>query len=74
MGDRITRAKVMTSIDAQYLGGLLSGDYQLPWAATPADWHARLPGRRAGPNCQRVRSLLVKARALRVSVVLWGLQ
>eukprot|EP00959_Pyramimonas_sp_CCMP1952_P275198 5752667-Pyramimonas_sp.AAC.1 len=30
------------------LVALLSGDYQLLWVATPADWHARLPGKRAG--------------------------
>eukprot|EP00959_Pyramimonas_sp_CCMP1952_P108782 2274633-Pyramimonas_sp.AAC.1 len=46
----------MTSTGTQYLGALLSGDYQLLWVATPADWHARLPGKRAGPHCQRIQS------------------
>eukprot|EP00959_Pyramimonas_sp_CCMP1952_P327731 6861299-Pyramimonas_sp.AAC.1 len=62
----------MTSTGAQYLGALLSGDYQLLWVATPADWHARLPGKRAGPHYQRIPNLMTKARALRVTVVLVG--
>eukprot|EP00959_Pyramimonas_sp_CCMP1952_P203519 4255809-Pyramimonas_sp.AAC.1 len=62
----------MSSTGAQYLGGLLSGDYQLLRVATPADWHVRLPGMRAGPHCQRIQNLMIKARALRMSIVLVG--
>eukprot|EP00959_Pyramimonas_sp_CCMP1952_P107194 2241256-Pyramimonas_sp.AAC.1 len=42
------------------------------WAATPADWHVRLPGKRAGPRCQHIRNLMVEARALRMSIPLIG--
>eukprot|EP00959_Pyramimonas_sp_CCMP1952_P044527 930377-Pyramimonas_sp.AAC.1 len=64
----------MTSTGAQYLGALLSGDYQLLWMARrPADWHVRLPGKRAGPHYQRIQNLMTKARALRVTIVLVGL-
>eukprot|EP00959_Pyramimonas_sp_CCMP1952_P046811 977706-Pyramimonas_sp.AAC.2 len=69
-GDRIARAEVMTSAGAKYLGGFLSGDYQLLRVATPADSRVRLPGKRAGPHCQRIQHLMVKARALRMSIVL----
>eukprot|EP00959_Pyramimonas_sp_CCMP1952_P131323 2745879-Pyramimonas_sp.AAC.1 len=62
----------MTSIGTQYLGALLSGDYQLSWVATPADWHVRLPGKRAGPHYQRIQNLMTKARALRMSILLVG--
>eukprot|EP00959_Pyramimonas_sp_CCMP1952_P278080 5813201-Pyramimonas_sp.AAC.1 len=60
----------MTTTGTQYLGALLSGDYQLLWVATPADWHVRLPWKWAGPRCQRIRNLMTKARALRMSIVL----
>eukprot|EP00959_Pyramimonas_sp_CCMP1952_P227734 4761526-Pyramimonas_sp.AAC.1 len=59
----------MTSTGAQYLAALLSGDYQLLWFATPADWYVRLPGR-AGPHYQRIQNLMSKARALRMTIVL----
>ena len=72
MCDRITHTEVMTSEGTQYLGGLLSGDYRLLWVATPADWYVRLPGKRAGPHYQRIQNIMVKARALRMSVVLMG--
>eukprot|EP00959_Pyramimonas_sp_CCMP1952_P017994 381564-Pyramimonas_sp.AAC.1 len=62
----------MTSTGAQYLRGLLSWDYQQLWVAAPADWHVRLPGERAGPRCQRIQNLMVKARALRMSIVFMG--
>eukprot|EP00959_Pyramimonas_sp_CCMP1952_P201011 4203971-Pyramimonas_sp.AAC.1 len=62
MCDRITHAEVMTSTGTQYLGALLSGDYQLLWVATPADWRVWLPGKRAGLHCQRIQNLMVKAR------------
>eukprot|EP00959_Pyramimonas_sp_CCMP1952_P307219 6430184-Pyramimonas_sp.AAC.1 len=65
MCDRITRAEVETSTGTQYLGSLVSGDYQLPWVAPPADWHVRLPGKRAGPRNQRIQKLVVNARASR---------
>eukprot|EP00959_Pyramimonas_sp_CCMP1952_P447953 9379951-Pyramimonas_sp.AAC.1 len=68
MCDRITHAEVMTSTGTQDVGAVLSGDYQLLWVATPADWDVRLPGKRAGPRCQRVQHLLTKARALRMSI------
>eukprot|EP00959_Pyramimonas_sp_CCMP1952_P424980 8901493-Pyramimonas_sp.AAC.1 len=35
MCDRIARAEVVTSTGTQYLGSVLSGDYQLLWVATP---------------------------------------
>eukprot|EP00959_Pyramimonas_sp_CCMP1952_P073323 1532554-Pyramimonas_sp.AAC.1 len=67
--DRITHAEVMTSAVTQYLGAILSGDYQLFWVATPADWYVRLPGKRAGPHYQRIQNFMTKARALRMSIV-----
>eukprot|EP00959_Pyramimonas_sp_CCMP1952_P181158 3788010-Pyramimonas_sp.AAC.1 len=72
MCDRITHTEVVTSTGTQYFGALLSGDYQLLRGATPADWHARLPGKRAGPHCQRIQNLMSRARALRVTIVLVG--
>eukprot|EP00959_Pyramimonas_sp_CCMP1952_P330219 6914166-Pyramimonas_sp.AAC.1 len=63
----------MTSTGAQYFGGSLSGDYQLLWVATPADWFVRLPGKQAGPRYQRIQKLMIKVRALRMSRVLVGL-
>eukprot|EP00959_Pyramimonas_sp_CCMP1952_P070183 1465310-Pyramimonas_sp.AAC.1 len=39
---------------------------------TRADWRSRLSGERAGPRYQRIRNLIVKARALRMSIVLMG--
>ena len=42
------------------------------WVATPSDWYVRLPGKRAGPHYQRIANLMVKARALRMSIVLMG--
>eukprot|EP00959_Pyramimonas_sp_CCMP1952_P265042 5542104-Pyramimonas_sp.AAC.1 len=74
MCDRITHTEVMTSTGTQYLGASLSGDYQLLWVATPADWRVRLPGKRAGPGYQRIQNLKSKARALRMTIVLWGHQ
>eukprot|EP00959_Pyramimonas_sp_CCMP1952_P298831 6250591-Pyramimonas_sp.AAC.1 len=62
----------MTSTGTQCLGALLAGDYQLLWVATPADWHVRLAGKRAGPHYQRIQNLLSKARALRMTIVLVG--
>eukprot|EP00959_Pyramimonas_sp_CCMP1952_P227897 4765272-Pyramimonas_sp.AAC.1 len=59
----------MTSTGTQQLGSLLSGDYQLLWVATPADWHVRLPGKWAGPHCQRIQTLMPEARALRMTIV-----
>eukprot|EP00959_Pyramimonas_sp_CCMP1952_P281001 5873792-Pyramimonas_sp.AAC.1 len=59
----------MPSSGTQYLGAVLPGDYQLLRAATPADWHVRLPGGRAGPHCPRIQKLMTKARALRMSIV-----
>eukprot|EP00959_Pyramimonas_sp_CCMP1952_P194021 4057364-Pyramimonas_sp.AAC.1 len=70
--DHITHTEVMASEGAQYLGGLLSGDYKLLWVATPADWHVRLPGKRPGPHFQHIQNLMTKARALRMSLVLVG--
>eukprot|EP00959_Pyramimonas_sp_CCMP1952_P439792 9207318-Pyramimonas_sp.AAC.1 len=67
MCDRITHTEVMTSIGTQHLGALFSGDYQLSWVATPADWYVRLPGKRAGPHYQRIQNLM-KARALRMTI------
>eukprot|EP00959_Pyramimonas_sp_CCMP1952_P168884 3528213-Pyramimonas_sp.AAC.1 len=58
----------MTSTGAQHLGALLPGDCQL--VAAPADWHARLPGKRAGPHCQRIQNMTSKARAPRMTIVL----
>eukprot|EP00959_Pyramimonas_sp_CCMP1952_P308396 6454102-Pyramimonas_sp.AAC.1 len=72
MCDRIAHTEVMTSTGTQYIGALLPGDYQVLWVATPADWHVRLPGERAGPDCQRIQNLMIKARALRMSIVLVG--
>eukprot|EP00959_Pyramimonas_sp_CCMP1952_P050412 1053423-Pyramimonas_sp.AAC.1 len=72
MCDRITHIEVMTSTGTQYLGALLSGDYQLSWAATPADWCVRLPGKRAGPHDQRIQDLMIQARALRMCIVFVG--
>eukprot|EP00959_Pyramimonas_sp_CCMP1952_P128872 2694991-Pyramimonas_sp.AAC.1 len=40
--------------------------------ATPADWYVRLPGKRAGPICQRIQNLITKARALRMTIVIAG--
>eukprot|EP00959_Pyramimonas_sp_CCMP1952_P000436 8295-Pyramimonas_sp.AAC.1 len=62
----------MTSTGTQHLGGLLSGDCQLLWVATPADWHVRLPGKLAVPHYQRIKNLMTKFRALRMSIVLVG--
>eukprot|EP00959_Pyramimonas_sp_CCMP1952_P279779 5849596-Pyramimonas_sp.AAC.1 len=62
----------MTSIGTQYLGALLSGDYQLLWVAKPADWRVRLPGKRAGPRCQRIQHRMAKYLALRMTTVLVG--
>ena len=62
----------MTSSGTHYLGTLLSGDYQLLWVSTPADWYVRTPGKRAGPHWNRIRNLLVKARALRMQIVMFG--
>ena len=70
--DRITHTEVMTSEGTKYLGGLLSGDYKMLWVATPSDWYVRLPGKRAGPHYQRIQHLMVKARAMRMSIVLMG--
>eukprot|EP00959_Pyramimonas_sp_CCMP1952_P229386 4796228-Pyramimonas_sp.AAC.1 len=73
MCDRITHAEVVTSTGTQHLGALPSGDYQLLWVATPADWHVGLLGKRAGPHCQRIQNLMSKARAVRMTIVLVGL-
>ena len=54
--DRITHTEVMTSEGTKYLGALLSGDYTMLWVATPSDWYVRLPGKRAGPHYQRIKS------------------
>eukprot|EP00959_Pyramimonas_sp_CCMP1952_P103431 2163120-Pyramimonas_sp.AAC.1 len=62
----------MASTGTQFMGALLSGDYQLLWVATPPDWYVMLPGKRAGPHCQRIQNLMSKARALRVTIVLVG--
>eukprot|EP00959_Pyramimonas_sp_CCMP1952_P431391 9034918-Pyramimonas_sp.AAC.1 len=62
----------MTSTGTQYLGALLSSDYQLLLVATPADWHVRVPGKRAGPRYQRIQNMMFKARALRMATVLVG--
>eukprot|EP00959_Pyramimonas_sp_CCMP1952_P163780 3424204-Pyramimonas_sp.AAC.1 len=62
----------MTSTGTQYLGALLSGDNELWCLATPADWHVRLPGKRAGPHYQRIQDMMSKARALRMTAVLVG--
>ena len=70
--DRITHTEVMTSEGTKYLGGLLSGDYKMLWVATPSDWYVRLPGKRAGPHYQRIQNIMVKARAMRMSIVLMG--
>ena len=72
MCDRITHTEVMTCTGTQYLGNLLAGEYHLLWVATPVDWYVRLPGKRAGPHYQRIQNLLVKARALRMQVVMTG--
>eukprot|EP00959_Pyramimonas_sp_CCMP1952_P142391 2981075-Pyramimonas_sp.AAC.1 len=72
MCDRTAHAEVMTFTSEQYLNRLPSGDHLQLWAATPADWHARLPGKRAGPHCQRIQNVMTKARALRASIVLVG--
>eukprot|EP00959_Pyramimonas_sp_CCMP1952_P138184 2892440-Pyramimonas_sp.AAC.1 len=50
----------MTSTGTQHFGGSLSADYQLLRVATPADWHARLPGKRAGPYFVRVGNRAVR--------------
>eukprot|EP00959_Pyramimonas_sp_CCMP1952_P461138 9481101-Pyramimonas_sp.AAC.1 len=68
----VLHTEVMTSTGTHYLSALLSGDYDLLWVATPADWHVRLPGKRAGPHYQRIQNLMTKARALRMSIVLVG--
>eukprot|EP00959_Pyramimonas_sp_CCMP1952_P048879 1021016-Pyramimonas_sp.AAC.1 len=62
----------MTSTGTQYLGASLSVDYQLLRVATPADWHVRLPGKRAGPRYKRIQRVMSKARALRMTIVLAG--
>eukprot|EP00959_Pyramimonas_sp_CCMP1952_P422108 8842669-Pyramimonas_sp.AAC.1 len=69
MCDRVTHTVVMTSTGTYCFGALLSGDYQLFWATTPADWHVRLPGKRAGPQYQRIQNLMTKTRGLRMSIV-----
>ena len=72
MWDRITRVEVMASTGTQYLGILLAGDYRVLRVAAPADWYLRLPGKRTGPHYERIRNLMVKARALRMRVVPMG--
>eukprot|EP00959_Pyramimonas_sp_CCMP1952_P142439 2981989-Pyramimonas_sp.AAC.1 len=62
----------MTSTGTQHLGALLPGGHQLPWVAMPADWHVRLPGKRAGPHYQCIQKLMIEARALRMFIVLVG--
>ena len=42
------------------------------WVATPSDWYVRTPGKRAGPHYQRIQNLLIKARALRMQIVILG--
>eukprot|EP00959_Pyramimonas_sp_CCMP1952_P082926 1733176-Pyramimonas_sp.AAC.1 len=54
------------------MGAQLSGDHQLLWVATPADWYVRLLGKRAGPHYQRIQNFMTKAQALRVSIVFVG--
>ena len=50
----------------------MSGDYIMLWVATRSDWYVRFPGQRAGPHYQRIQNLMVKARAMRMSIVLMG--
>ena len=50
----------------------MSGDYTMLWVSTPSDWYVRTPGKRAGPHYQRIRNLMVKARAMRMTIVLVG--
>eukprot|EP00959_Pyramimonas_sp_CCMP1952_P087401 1828644-Pyramimonas_sp.AAC.1 len=59
----------MTSAGTQNWGALFSGASQLSRAAAPADWHVRLPGKRAGPPYQGIQNLMTKARVLRMSIV-----
>ena len=70
--DRITHQEVMAHSGTKFLGNLVAGDYSLLWISTPSDWYMRTPGKRAGPHWERIRNWLVKARALRMRVVLFG--
>eukprot|EP00959_Pyramimonas_sp_CCMP1952_P324072 6782486-Pyramimonas_sp.AAC.1 len=49
----------MASMGMQYLGGTVSGDFALLWVATPADWYARLPDRRARPPYEKTTARIL---------------
>ena len=70
--DRITHQEVLAHTGTQFLGNLLSGDYQLLWVSTPAAWHIKTPGKRAGPHWDRIRNYLVKAKSLGIRIVMMG--
>ena len=72
--DRITHNELMTHLGTTYTGNVLSGDYDLLWISTPADWYTRTPGKRMGPHWQNIQLLMTKARALRMHIVLYGPQ
>ena len=70
--DRITHQEVMAQSGTKFLGDFLAGDYHVLWITTPADWYVRVPGKRATSHWDRIRNYLVKAKALRMRVVLFG--
>ena len=70
--DRITHTELMTQTGTTYLGNLIHGDYALVWISTPADWYVRTPGKRMGPHWGRVRTMLTKARALKMHIIIFG--
>eukprot|EP00959_Pyramimonas_sp_CCMP1952_P135963 2844488-Pyramimonas_sp.AAC.1 len=62
----------MTTVRADYLGAVISGDYNLIWVSTPSDWYVRTPGKRVAPHWSRIQNLLTKAKKLRMKVLVFA--
>eukprot|EP00959_Pyramimonas_sp_CCMP1952_P077951 1629362-Pyramimonas_sp.AAC.1 len=62
----------MTSVGADYLGAVISGDYTFIWISIPGDWYVRTPGKRIAPHWSRFQNLLVKAKELRMKIIIFG--
>eukprot|EP00959_Pyramimonas_sp_CCMP1952_P316688 6628729-Pyramimonas_sp.AAC.1 len=61
----------MTTVGTDCLGAVISGDYTLVWTSTPGDWYVRTPGKRVAPHWSRIQNLLMKARKLRMNILMF---
>ena len=62
----------MASQGEIYNTRLLSGEYDLLWVTTPADWFVRTPGKRENPHWRRILDWMKRAAGRLMKIIIYG--